>query len=259
MENKVIKKIGEYLLSNDDVLSLMLGGSRAINTHKEKSDYDFFSVIRSENFDIVRKNFSNYLEVCEDILYVAEFSYIENWGYLFEGIMVQDKITFDISIIPLSRINEMGLSRKNRIIFDKTGEMERYIKKNIILDSRNQELLKRESYVRLFGFEILRIQRSVEKGDYWRAVKSIERMKEYYMRYKRIKSKKYSGNSYKPEKNFDYDFPDDELKGIYRLDGSLHMVKKNAAKITEIFLTMIEDNKILSAFNLVNILLWVEE
>ena len=91
--NSIIKK----LQNNKEITSIALGGSRSRNDWKEKSDFDIFCVITTQNFDEFKNNFAEYLESIEEINCAAELFYLENWGYLFKAIDTSGML-YDITI-----------------------------------------------------------------------------------------------------------------------------------------------------------------
>lgn len=202
--NDFLNNTISYFYKDNRILSLLLGGSRSKGTARPDSDYDLFVLIESELFQEFRDDFPRYLEEIEYIQYAAEYSYIENWGYIFKIIGEQDhkQFLYDMSILPYDRLSEMGIRNTNNILFDKTGMLMDYKSKNKrSYDTKILELKRKDDYVRLFGFEYLRFIKSYSENDYWLAFKAIDRMKTYLMRYSRIKSELFSGTQHCPEKN----------------------------------------------------------
>lgn len=247
-----IKSIVLYLKNSTNIVSLLLGGSRAKGNAKKKSDYDLFAIIKTDDFRSYREQFVQFLEQCPNICYAANMVYVENWGYLFKavGVYCNEKIFLDIAIIPFERISEMALRQFNIIIFDKSNSVQSYImaNKEMKFDSGDLEPKRKLDYVKLFGFEYMRYCNSVENRDYSLAMKAFEKMKVYYMRYKRIKFQKYANVQHCPEKRFCIDFPEDPIVAQLWDDNTRLTISEAYEKLIKEFYALVEEKEILDFF-----------
>lgn len=231
------------LVECPDILAVALGGSRARGTHRKDSDYDLFCVIVDANFASFRNSFRLFLEDIPDVLISAEVSYLENWGYLFKAIDNQN-ISYDISIIPRSRISEMGVRSTNIVIKDTDGLYQACI------DHADDECFKVSNietrhlldYSALFGFESIRLDKAIKNKDYWYAVRCLERMKNYLIRCDRIQQETFSKTCSCPER--EYADIDDCIKKAYSIDGTLESLDHTGRKLMILFAEIIQDAKI---------------
>lgn len=235
----VIKKLAEC----PDILAVALGGSRSRGTHRKDSDFDLFCVIVDANFVSFRNSFRYFLEDIQGVLIAAEASYLENWGYLFKAID-NHNICYDISIIPRSRISEMGVRSTNVVIKDTDGFYQDCI------DQADDECFKVSNietrhlldYSALFGFEAARLDEAIKNNDYWYAVRCLERMKNHLIRCDRIQREMFSKTCSCPEK--EYTDIDDCIKKAYSIDGTLESLGQTGEKLVVLFTEMIQDVKI---------------
>lgn len=84
--NEVIEKLSKC----EEIMAIALGGSRSRGQHKLDSDYDLFCVIFDDKFESFRRSFRVLLEDIPSIRYAAEAFYLENWGYLFKAISIDN-------------------------------------------------------------------------------------------------------------------------------------------------------------------------
>lgn len=249
---KLALKMAGYFQQNKKINSVLLGGSRSKGYATEKSDYDFFIIVCNDDFKSFKKTFSSYLECCQFIDQAAYYGYVENWGYIFKaiGFYHQTNVLFDISILPINRIDEMALRSSNILLYDRDKIAESIIQKNSnnFFECSVLEPLRKLDYIKLFGFESLRFESCLTNNDLWLAVKSLERMKQYYMHYKRISEKKFANNPHCPEKQYEITFPNDSLNNIYKIAtnlNSLNMVKKD---LCYSFWRLVEEKEIIERF-----------
>ena len=227
-----------------DIISIALGGSRSIGDYKSNSDYDLFCVIQDNSFSHFRNAFRRYLEGIPSILLAAEACYLENWGYLFKAIGT-DHVIFDISIIPQSRIVEMGVRSTNKIIKDSKGFYQSCINSaddTLFLVSRI-ETQHFHDYSALFGFESKRFSDAIEQSDYWYAIRCLERMKNYLIRCDRIQRKNFSKTCSCPEK--EYLDINERIKTAYIIDGSITSLIQTAERLCSLFSNIIYDKEII--------------
>lgn len=247
-----LKKIIEYMETNESILSIALGGSRSKQYYTEKSDYDLFCVIESQEFANFRKQFVSFLERSPYIQYATEFSYVENWGYMFKTVYWESNLVkyFDISIIPLERIGEMSFRNTNICLFDRINCVEQEISRNErkSFDVMDLEPKRQKEYVKLFGFEYIRLENCIKSKDYWFSVRCLERMKTYYIRYVRIRNSLYSKHQECPEKYFLNDFPSDSLHEYYRIDGTFESLIKTRDQLISNFRSLIYETEIIDFF-----------
>lgn len=236
---KVIEKLAEC----PDILAVALGGSRSRGTHRKNSDFDLFCVIVDTCFVSFRNSFRNFLEDIPDVLIAAEASYLENWGYLFKAID-SSNIGYDISIIPKSRISEMGIRSTNIVIKDTDNFYQNCVDHAVdeCFNVRNIETRHLLDYSALFGFETARLEEAIKDNDYWYAVRCLERMKNYLIRCDRIQHEVFSKACSCPEKK--YADIDDCIKKAYYIDGTLESLGQTGKKLVVLFTEMIQDVKI---------------
>lgn len=250
--NNGVKAMVDYLCDDHRILSCLLGGSRAKGIASNESDYDFFLIVTESSFFSFRIQFCDILEACEQIIFASEYGYIENWGYAFKAIgMINELYTeYDFFIIPNSRINEIALRKYNIVLYDTNDIAKREIinNNNSKYDAIDLEPGKRLNYVKQFGFEYLKFVKSIHKKDLWYAIKAVENMKSIYIRYARIKNLCFSGNQYKADKYFSYDFPNDDLNKIYRISYNSEDVLETGKTLVNLFFKMIEEKEILSYY-----------
>lgn len=248
--NEKVGTIIDYLREDSSILALLLGGSRSKGYATKKSDYDLFAIIQTEDFRAYRNSFVSFLENCKIIKYAANYSYVENWGYIFKIVLDNENeaIFVDLTIIPFDRISEMALRNTNIILFDKTNSIDRYIQSKISFESKDLEPRRKLDYVKLFGFEYLRYYNSIDNNDYSLANKAIERMKTYYMRYKRIKMGVFANTQHCPEKKFGKDFPDDSVYQSLMSGEILPGIQNQEKILVDAFGQLIDEGEILEYF-----------
>lgn len=249
---ELVSKMTSYLQKNNNINSILLGGSRSKGYATEKSDYDFFLLIQTDDFGSFKDSFSLYLEHFQLIDQAAYYGYVENWGYVFKAIgFYQEKnILFDISVLPLSRVDEMALRATNILLYDRNQVAKSAIEHNTnrSFDASVLEPQRKTDYIKLFGFEVLRFEKSIDSEDLWLAVKSLERMKQYYMHYKRILECTYACNQHCPEKHYGDAFPDDILDNIYEIKVDLDVLNNVKTDLCAAFLNLIDEKRIINRF-----------
>lgn len=250
--NEIIQEIVDFFKGNEQVSSIILGGSRSKGNATNKSDYDFFLLIDVGDFFEFIDGFSAYLEQCKLIDIAAYYGYVENWGYIFKtiGSYYKEDVLFDITILPLGRVDEMALRSTNNVLFDKNDTAQIAIERNQYkcFETFALEPQRRVDYVKLFGLELLRLEKSLVDSDIWLAIKSIERMKQYYMHYKRILENKYSRNQHCPEKQFSKDFSEDILGTIYEVKADVELLCKAKDNLCEAFYNIIDEKEVFRRF-----------
>ena len=177
------------------------------------------------------------------VLFAAEAFYLENWGYLFKAVDL-DNINYDISIISKSRISEISIRSTNVIIKDTEGVYQSYVS---IADDSRFLVSKLESehfydYGTLFGFEKKRFNEAIRKKDYWYAVRCLERMKNYLIRCDRIQNKVFAKTCSCPEK--EYIDINDCIKKIYIIDGTIDTLIQTSEELGKLLCLMIRDKEI---------------
>lgn len=236
-------EVVNHLSLSSDIISIALGGSRSRGQHKKNSDYDLFCVICDSSFDSFKHSFRSFLEKIPCILYAAELFYLENWGYVFKAIDVDD-VMYDISIIPKSRIKEMSVRSTNIVIKDTNN----FFQENIECANDEQFLVSEiechhfYDYGVLFGFERDRFFDAVEKEDFWYAVRCLERMKNYLIRCDRIQRNDFSKNRSCPEK--EYNDLNDCLKRIYIISCSFEVLEQTTKDLCKLFSNLIQDKEV---------------
>lgn len=234
--NEVIDR----LYNHKEIIAIALGGSRSRGQHKIDADYDLFCVINDNHFNDCRKSFSNFLEKIPEILFAAEVFYLENWGYLFKAVDLNNT-KYDISIISKSRIAEMGIRSTNIIIKD-TNKL---YQSCVAIAEDDQFLVSRierehlNDYATLFGFERNRFFEAIKETDYWYAVRCLERMKNYLIRCDRIQTSIFSKSCSCPERG--YMDANDCLKKIYIMDGTIDRLIITSEELNKYFCTIIHD------------------
>lgn len=221
------------LKDEKSIKAIALGGSRSKNNYKIDSDYDIFCLVDDKDFSAFKDNFTEKLLSYSNIYLAAYVLYLENWGYLFKA-MSKKHVCFDISILPCKRIDEMGVRSSNIVLYDPYGLYAEKIKKsndNSFL-TKHIEDNNQNNYSALFYFEWLRFEKSYKDNNYWLALKSVERMKKYYIHMSRIKNHDYSNNSHCPENNF---YEKDYLIEIYKVDGTYLTLMNTAEHLKNIF------------------------
>jgi predicted nucleotidyltransferase len=237
--NEVIEKLSKC----EEIMAIALGGSRSRGQHKLDSDYDLFCVIFDDKFESFRRSFRVLLEDIPSIRYAAEAFYLENWGYLFKAISI-DNIGYDISIVSKNRISELGIRSTNIVLKDTDGLYQAYV--NLADDSQFSVSKLEEQhfydYGTLFGFEKNRFSEAVKNKDYWYAVRCIERMKNYLIRCDRIQRKIYSKSRSCPEKG--YIDINNCLKKIYIIDSTLDSLVRTSEELCKLFGAIIRDEEL---------------
>lgn len=107
---KKIEQLSRILSKNSTIDSLALGGSYSRGTASKRSDIDLFALIFSEGFPKFRVDFPDILMNDCNMIVASEYFYLEGWGYLFKCID-NDRIVYDISIVPNNRIDELGIKK----------------------------------------------------------------------------------------------------------------------------------------------------
>ena len=248
--NKKVDIVIEYLKRNGSILALILGGSRSKGQATKESDYDLFAIIQTDDFRAYRNSFVDYLEKCKLIKYAANYKYVENWGYIFKIILeyMNPPIFIDLTIIPFERISEMALRESNIILFDKTNSIERYTHSKTSFETKDLEPDRKLDYVKLFGFEYLRYHKSIDKNDYSLAIKALDRMKAYYMHYKRIKTGVFANTQHCPEKRFGIDFPDDLIYQSLLCNKTSPEIQEKERILVNAFAQLIDEGDIFEYF-----------
>lgn len=252
--DEVVQYIACFLSKYNQINSIMLGGSRSKKNATKKSDYDFFLLINDDKFSLFKNDFCNILEQCSLIDIATFYSYVENWGYIYKAIgsYYEHTILIDISILPIMRVDEMSLRSTNIVLLDREGIARSAIEnnKNNNYDTSYLERLRRLDYAKMFGFEYLRFNKSIKNSDYWLAVKALERMKIYYLHYKRIKENKFANNPHCPEKNFNLEFQNDLLQNVFWVSGDFYSLISSAEQVFHLFYDLIDEKDILDRFSL---------
>lgn len=234
-------EIIDRLIVCPNIVSIALGGSRSRGRYDISSDYDLFCVIEATSFLNFRSNFCTFLESIPCICYAAESFYLEDWGYLFKAID-NENTSYDISIIPDNRMDEISIRSTNILIKDSRGQYQAFIEiaddskyLNSVLESKHFM-----DYATLFGFEQRRFQDAIQAQDYWYAVRCLERLKSYLIRCDRIQSRAFPKSRNCPERG--YTDVNDRLKQIYLVDGSFTTLEETLRELHKLFITVIHDN-----------------
>lgn len=232
------------LILNDTILSIALGGSRSRGCHTPNSDYDLFCVIRDDAYDKLINSFSRYLESFPFIRYAAKVFYLENWGYLFKAIDL-DNILYDISILPLHRITEMSIRSTNLILKDTNNLYKRQIES---ADDSKYEIKKLESeryldYITLIGFERQRFFFAINKNDYWYAQRCLERIKNYLIRCDRINRKEFPKSQSCPEKGY-FDL-NNKIKKAFIIDGTQNSLIETEKRLSDLCKQIVKDESLI--------------
>ena len=238
------------LILNDAIISIALGGSRSRECHSPNSDYDLFCIVRNDSYDQLINSFSRYLESFSFVRYAAKMFYLENWGYLFKAIDL-DNVLYDISILPLHRISEMSIRSTNFILKDTDNIYKRQIDS---ADDSKYEVMKLESeryvdYITLIGFEKQRFFDAINKNDYWYAQRCLERIKTYLIRCDRINRKEFSKSQSCPEKGY-FDL-DSQLKKAFIIDGTQDSLIETEKRLSSLCKQIIMDENLISRTNIV--------
>lgn len=247
-----LEQIVGYLSKHEAVACVFLGGSRTKGYATPKSDYDLFVLINDADFQMYSDQFVGLLERMPLIDIAAYHDYVENWGYIYKAMGCRNGIRdcFDITILPQRRSDEMALRSTNKILYDRNGIAARLLRRysDRVYETSELEQERRLDYVKMFGFEHLRFQKSMESGDYWLAIKAIERMRTYYLHYRRIKEEKYATNPHSPEKGFADQFPNEPLWDIYCVRGNAAQLSETERILFQLFYKMVEEIHILDYF-----------
>ena len=250
--NNVLDMIVNYLSKNEVITCIILGGSRSKGYSTEKSDYDLFMLIEDDEYSIFCDKFVCFLEECELFDVAAYYGYVEDWGYIYKAIGYRygKNILFDFTVLPLRRVDEMALRSTNILLFDRFGIAENLLRKysNRIYDVALLEQRKRLDYVKMYGFEHLRFRKSMYSEDYWLAVKSIERMRKYYLHYRRIVDNKFATSPHCPEKGFSDLFPNEQLWNVYLVSGDANTLSMTEEKMFRLFYEMVVEKSVLDCF-----------
>lgn len=233
-------------LKNDDrVLSCALGGSRSRFEHSKGSDYDIFCIISDRGFASFRFELATILETIDPIKMAVYAYYLESRGYIFKALSYIGE-SFDISIISESRVIEITVRSTNFVIFDKNGLYTQLINEAVdsLYDKRIIQEQKKNDFLRMFSFEKIRFSKAVKASDYWYAIRSLERLKTYYILYVRAFLKIPSKSDYYPEKGFDLEV-DSQLAEKYYIDGTIETAKSVNHFLTQELIRIASDKDIL--------------
>ena len=229
----------KHLAECEELVAIALGGSRSRNQFTEKSDFDIFCVVQSSCFSAFRTGFAKYIERCKPILFAAEMSYVEHWGYIYKSVDCY-RVLYDISIIPLNRINEISVRSTNIVLKDTNDIYRKQINNanDILFQNDRLETERYIDYIKLFAFEYNRFLSSIRSNDYWYAVRCLERLKNYYIRCDRIQRSEFPISRSCPEKKY---FEINQLiQNTYVIDGSIKTLYKTGKEIFSAFREMIE-------------------
>lgn len=231
----------DSLLKDDNILSIALGGSRSRNMQTKASDYDLFCIIKESSFCYYRNTFTSILERIPKVKWATFVQYLEYWGYLFKAIDDNEKV-YDISILPLSRIQEMSIRSTNIIIKDSYDIYKRQVlqAQDDRYEISNLENSRYSDYIRLFFWEYHRLIGALSNHEYWYSVRCLERLKNYYIRCDRIQKKSFSKKLYCPEK----DYQNPLLSEIFIIDGTESSLYKTSKRIMDAFLGMIRESRV---------------
>ncbi len=224
-----------HLKKQDNIKAIALGGSRSRGHTEKNADYDIFCLMDNDNFFEYKNNFRYILLQIPGIEVAVDAFYLEYWGYLFKA-KDNNGSSFDISILPINRITEMCIRSTNLILYDPDGV---YCKAKIVandetLTTSNFEIRKKEDYRGLFYFEWSRFKKSLLNGDYWLALKSVERMKKYYIHTYRIGLKNFANTPHCPEKEFNL-VDKEGIEKYYIVDGSFITLENTAETFKKLF------------------------
>lgn len=248
----VLDIVVNYLSKNDMITCVILGGSRSKGYSTPKSDYDLFLLIEDDDYRSFCNQFICFLEDSDLFDAATYYSYVEDWGYIYKAIGHKNvkSIQFDFTVLPLRRSDEMALRSTNILLFDRYGVASDLLKRyaDRIYDIAALEQRRRQDYVKLFGFEHLRFRRSIDSKDYWLAIKAIERMRTYYLHYRRIAENEYATNPHCPEKGFSNTFPDDPLWDVYLVSGDGMTLRMTEEKMYRLFHEMVDEKEVLDCF-----------
>lgn len=144
MMDDLVKKLHNC----NKIEALALGGSRATNTHDEKSDYDFYVYLKEPLEEIERRNlldeFVCYME------YSNKFWELEDDGTLTNGI--------DIEFI-YRELENMELSMENLLVKGNVGMgyttcfVDNLLNSKVLFDKNNRLTIMREKYGKLLTNE----------------------------------------------------------------------------------------------------------
>ena len=217
----------QFLMSQPEFVSIALGGSRSLNTHKNNSDYDLFCLVSVDNFEKFKEEFADKISKLPYVIISVYAFYLEYWGYLYK-IKTVSGTQFDVSILPVERKSEMTIRKSNKTIYDpyKIFEIEKTKAKDENWSTFTIESKRNKDYFGLFHFEWMRFNNACIAKDYWLALKSLERMKKYYLHLFRLKNNNYANTPHCPEKNFST--INETLNQYYIIDGTFESLKKTA-------------------------------
>lgn len=240
----------EKLKNYKKITSIALGGSRSRNDWSEKSDIDLFCIITCNDFNKFKNNFKSFLESIEELLLVVDSFYLENWGYLFKAIDL-DGMLYDITIIPITRFDEMSIRTTNIILKDTNDFLSSKIKQanDSIYEVSYLEDKHYNDYIIMFNFEYYRFIDAKKNGDYWYMIRCLERLKNYYVRCNRIQNKVYSKSRSCPERL--YHDNTNQLENIYKIDGTFLTAVNTGEKLMITFETMIENKELFNKSKLI--------
>jgi hypothetical protein len=105
------------LQAENEVITIALGGSRSRGHTASGADYDLFATIKDEAFETWRNELPQRAPFWDpDVIFASFDIYKPGWGYLY-GVLTKHNY-FDIAIVPLARMEDLGILSTNIIIKD---------------------------------------------------------------------------------------------------------------------------------------------
>lgn len=105
------------MTAENDLVTIALGGSRSRGNATATSDFDLFVTIKDDAFVHWRRDLPSRAYTWDSNTIFASFNrFILGWGYLY-GVLTTEHY-FDIAIVRLSQMDDLGILSTNQIIKD---------------------------------------------------------------------------------------------------------------------------------------------
>ena len=236
--------------TNDEFIAVALGGSRARGGFSFSSDYDLFVVLKDESFyGDFYKTIDRFFVEKVGFSICAYMFYQENWGYLHKAVD-REKVEYDISILPLSRIREMGIKSTNIVLVDKTGDYTKFI--SYANDDYNEQgyilMEKKRNIINQTILYFWEYQKCAN-NQYWEEIKYLERIRRNVMILERAKAGIVFKHFFSPEKNYEVDVEDKEFRRDYIINGD-NSLNNTYLKLKDKFLSLLSSEDIKLWYNM---------
>jgi len=241
MLDKSLGVLTELLSTIPQVVGIGLGGSASRGANTLDSDVDVFVLSTSTARWRVMRDIRQ--AVCDrfPVAYHVDRGFSAGMGYL-QQFLLNDASTIDIAVIEENRPEDFDIQPTMLVLFDSRDRLSHLVRNarrfDDISELRADELIA--SYTALFyiyGFGLLK---SLQKGDMWRTLYTVERMRNVLFVLIRLSLRTYSPFLRRPEDKIERVLPKNliEMLAKYKSEPDWCTLAKTAILLLDTLRTM---------------------